>query len=116
MSKGLDRDLDLRFVGLVWVLTVCKTELSAGGLLQAKQLFPPKLLQPIKYLSVKPFFFSTLSMLGNFPDFLWSSDIFVTIDFFIKTYFGNTVRVSNSSDPDHARRLNEAFLLNTQNI
>ena len=45
-------------------------------------------------------------MLGNFAAFLSSVDLFLKSTFFRKKKkpFGNTIRVSNSLDPDQARR------------
>ena len=44
----------------------------------------------------------TLGHLGNFYAFLSSADLFQN-QFFFKTSFRNTIRVSNKLDPDQAR-------------
>ena len=47
----------------------------------------------------------TLCMLGNFACFLSSVDFFFSKSFFFsKKYFRNAISMSNSLDPDQARR------------
>ena len=47
----------------------------------------------------------TLCMLGNFAYFFVVCRFFFSKLTFSKNYFGNTIRVSNSLDPDQARHV-----------
>ena len=46
---------------------------------------------------------SSLCMLGNFACFLSSADIFFQNQLFLKNSFHNTIKVSNSLDPNQSR-------------
>ena len=65
------------------------------------RLEPAAPRSPVKHSTTElPIMDFTLLIMGNFTCFLLSAEFFFKIIFFFVKFFGNTIKLSNSSDPD----------------